>query len=85
MLTLTNPLFYQKKFLLRKFNTELFCTYNHERTYYHCRYNYISAYTKYQITTEFTTSRPKTYIYLTDDNNENKKSKGTKKCLIKIN
>ena len=35
------------KFLLQKFNTELFGTYNHERTYYHCPHNHISAYTKY--------------------------------------
>ena len=38
-----------------------------------------------KIMTEFTALRPKTYNYLTDDNNENKKAKGTKKCLIKIN
>ena len=44
----SNPMLYQMKFLLRKFNTELFCTYNHERTYYHRPYNHISAYTKYQ-------------------------------------
>ena len=31
----------------RKFNTELFCTYNHERTYYHHSYNHMSANTKY--------------------------------------
>ena len=37
------------KFLLRKFNTESFCTYNHERTYYHRPYNHISVYTKYGI------------------------------------
>ena len=35
------------KFLLRKFNTELIWTYNHERTYYHRPYNHISANTKY--------------------------------------
>ena len=35
-------------FLLRKFNTELFYTYNDERTYYHRPYNHISAYTKHQ-------------------------------------
>ena len=33
--------------LLRKFNTELFCTYNNERNYYHHPYNHISTYTKY--------------------------------------
>ena len=31
---------------------------------------------------EFFTHRAKTYAYLTDDNEE-KKSKGTKKCVIK--
>ena len=35
------------------------------------------------ITTEFVTLRPKTYSYLTDDCTENKKAKGTKKCVIK--
>ena len=43
------------KFLLRKFNTELFCTYNHERTYYYRPYNHISAYTKHQKSTEAAT------------------------------
>ena len=33
--------------------------------------------------TEFVTLRPKTYSYLTDDSKENKKAKGTKKCVIK--
>ena len=32
---------------------------------------------------EFVTLRPKTYSYLTDDCKEDKKAKGTKKCLIK--
>ena len=36
-----------------------------------------------KITTEFVTLRPKTYSYLTDDGKENKKVKGTKKCVIK--
>ena len=27
--------------------------------------------------------RPKTYAYLTDDGSDNKKAKGTKKCVIK--
>ena len=36
------------RFLLRKFNTELFCPYNHECTYYHRPYNHISAYTKHR-------------------------------------
>ena len=35
------------------------------------------------IITEFVTSRPKTYSYLTDDGKEDKKAKGTKKCAIK--
>ena len=35
------------------------------------------------ITTEFVTLRPKTYSYLTDDCKEDKKAKGTKKCVIK--
>ena len=33
--------------------------------------------------TEFVTLRPKTYSYLTDDCKEDKKTKGTKKCVIK--
>ena len=36
-----------------------------------------------KIITEFVTLRPKTYSYLTDDCKEDKKAKGTKKCLIK--
>ena len=32
---------------------------------------------------EFVTLRPKTYSYLTDDGKEDKKAKGTKKCVIK--
>ena len=36
-----------------------------------------------KIVTEFVTLRPKTYSYLTDDGKENKKAKGTKKCVIK--
>ena len=36
-----------------------------------------------EIITEFVTLRPKTYSYLTDDSKEDKKSKGTKKCVIK--
>ena len=33
--------------------------------------------------TEFVTLRPKTYLYLPDDGKEDKKAKGTKKCIIK--
>ena len=33
--------------------------------------------------TEFVELRPKTYSYLMDDDNEAKKTKGTKKCVIK--
>ena len=33
--------------------------------------------------TEFVTLRPKTYSYLLDDGNNDKKAKGTKKCVIK--
>ena len=33
--------------------------------------------------TESAALRPKAYNYLTDDNDENKKAKGTKKCAIK--
>ena len=33
--------------------------------------------------TEFVTLRPKTYSVLTDDGKEDKKAKGTKKCIIK--
>ena len=36
-----------------------------------------------KIMAEFVTLRPKTYSYLTDDCKENKKAKGTKKCVIK--
>ena len=36
-----------------------------------------------KITTEFVTLRPKTCSYLTDDGKEDKKAKGTKKCIIK--
>ena len=35
------------------------------------------------IITEFVALRPKAYSYLTDDCKENKKTKGTKKCVIK--
>ena len=34
-----------------------------------------------KIITEFVTLRPKTYSYLTDDGEEDKKAKGTKKCV----
>ena len=33
--------------------------------------------------TEFAALRPKTYSYLMDDGNNDKKAKGTKKCVIK--
>ena len=36
-----------------------------------------------KIITEFDTLRPKTYSFLTDDGKEDKKAKGTKKCVIK--
>ena len=36
-----------------------------------------------QIMTEFVALRPKTYSYLRDDGNSDKKSKGTKKYVIK--
>ena len=36
-----------------------------------------------EIITEFVILRPKTYSYLTDDSKEDKKAKGTKKCVIK--
>ena len=36
-----------------------------------------------KIITEFVTFRPKTYSYSTDDGKEDKKAKGTKKCVIK--
>ena len=36
-----------------------------------------------KIITEFITLRPKGYTYLTDDGKEDKKAKGTKKCVIK--
>ena len=36
-----------------------------------------------KIITEFVTLRPKTYSYSTDDGKEDKKAKGTKKCVIK--
>ena len=36
-----------------------------------------------KIMTKFVVLRPKTYSYLTPDGSENKKVKGTKKCVIK--
>ena len=36
-----------------------------------------------EIIAEFITLRPKTYSYLTDNDEEDKKAKGTKKCVIK--
>ena len=36
-----------------------------------------------KIIIEFVTLRPKTYSYSTDDGKEDKKAKGTKKCVIK--
>ena len=36
-----------------------------------------------KVITEFVALRPKSYSYLTDDCKENKKAKGTKKCVIK--
>ena len=36
-----------------------------------------------KITTEFIGLWPKTYSYLIDDGNNNKKVKGTKECVIK--
>ena len=36
-----------------------------------------------KIIIEFAAPRPKTYTYLDDDNNDHKKAKGTKKCVIK--
>ena len=36
-----------------------------------------------KIIMEFVTLRPKSYSYLTDDGKEDKKAKGTKKCVIK--
>ena len=35
------------------------------------------------IITEFAALEPKTYLYLTDDDKDVKKAKGTKKCVIK--
>ena len=36
-----------------------------------------------KVVTEFVALRPKTYSYLTDDDKEDKKAKGTKKCVIR--
>ena len=36
-----------------------------------------------KINTECVTLRPKTFLFLTDDGKEDKKAKGTKKCVIK--
>ena len=33
--------------------------------------------------TEFASLRPKIYSYFTDNNDENKKAKSTKKCVMK--
>ena len=38
-----------------------------------------------KIIIESITLRPKTYAYLDDDSNDYKKTKGTKKCVIKQN
>ena len=38
-----------------------------------------------KIIMEFVTLMPKTYLFLTDDGQEDKKAKGTKKCVIKKN
>ena len=38
-----------------------------------------------KVIAEFATLRPKTYSFLTDDGKEDKKTKGTKKCIIKKN
>ena len=36
-----------------------------------------------KIIAKFVTLRPKTYSFLTDDDKEDKKAKGTKKCITK--
>ena len=36
-----------------------------------------------KIMTEFVALRPKTYSYLIDDGSNDKRAKGTKKCVIK--
>ena len=36
-----------------------------------------------KIVTKFVGLKPKTYAYLTDDENNDKKAKGTKKCVVK--
>ena len=36
-----------------------------------------------KVIAEFATLRPKKYFFLTDDGKEDKKAKGTKKCVIK--
>ena len=36
-----------------------------------------------KIMTQFAALRPKTYCYLMDDGKNDKKAKGTKKCVIK--
>ena len=36
-----------------------------------------------KIMSEFAALRPKTYSYLMDDGNKDKKAKGTRKCVIK--
>ena len=36
-----------------------------------------------KLMTEFSALRPKTHRYLTDNNEENKKAKGARKCVIK--
>ena len=44
---------------------------------------YKDRWVKRKIITEFVTLRSKTYPFLTDDGKEDKKAKGTKKCVIK--
>ena len=41
------------------------------------------SYTAWWIRTKFVGLRAKTYSYLIDDNSEDKKTKDTKKCVIK--
>ena len=36
-----------------------------------------------QIMKEFVTDRPKSYIYLKDNDDDYKKAKGTKECVVK--
>ena len=64
-----------------------FTNYKFERLLHKGKNKKVIALTKDElgekINTDFTELRPKTYSYLTDDSDENKKTKNTKFCVLK--